>query len=98
MFTFTVPDHVWTDHEYLTEILMWLIYSIGGSRRAGHRLRPHHLGRLLADLPAGQASALRLRRAGLALAALAGWPIWGPRAQMITFALTCLELYWLQDT
>ena len=32
---------------------------------------------------------------GLALAALAGAPIWGPRAQMITFTLTCLELYWI---
>ena len=33
---------------------------------------------------------------GLAIAAVAGSPIWGPRAQMITFALSCLELYWLQ--
>src|SRR5487761_817776 len=24
LYTFTVPTHVWTDHEYLTEILMWL--------------------------------------------------------------------------
>ncbi|TME08522.1 MAG: hypothetical protein E6I69_05265 [Chloroflexi bacterium] len=32
---------------------------------------------------------------GLGLGAVAGYPIWGPRAQMITFALTCLELYWL---
>src|ERR1700686_5677181 len=31
IFTFTVPSHVWTDHEYLTEILMWLVYqSTGG--------------------------------------------------------------------
>jgi preprotein translocase subunit Sec61beta len=33
---------------------------------------------------------------GLAIAAVAGSPIWGPRAQMITFFFTCLELYWLQ--
>jgi hypothetical protein len=33
---------------------------------------------------------------GLALGAVVGSPIWGPRAQMITFFLTCLELYWLQ--
>jgi hypothetical protein len=32
---------------------------------------------------------------GLAMGALAGAPIWGPRAQMITFTLTCLELYWI---
>jgi hypothetical protein len=33
---------------------------------------------------------------GLAIGAIAGSPIWGPRAQMITFFLSCLELYWLQ--
>jgi len=33
---------------------------------------------------------------GLALGAVVGSPIWGPRAQMITFFLTCLELFWLQ--
>ncbi len=32
---------------------------------------------------------------GIFIGAVAGDPIWGPRAQMITFALTCLELYWL---
>jgi len=31
IFTFTVPNHVWTDHEYLTESLMWLIYSNMGA-------------------------------------------------------------------
>src|SRR5690348_17699667 len=30
LFTFTVSGHVWTDHEYLTEILMWLTYSALG--------------------------------------------------------------------
>jgi hypothetical protein len=33
---------------------------------------------------------------GLAIGTLAGAPIWGPRAQMITFALSCLELYWIR--
>jgi hypothetical protein len=35
--------------------------------------------------------------AGLAVAlgAAAGGPIWGPRAQMITFVFACLELMWL---
>src|SRR3979490_337258 len=31
IFTFTVPGHVWTDHEYLTEILMWLVYRAAGT-------------------------------------------------------------------
>jgi len=30
LFTYTVPSHVWTDHEYLAEILMWLTYSAAG--------------------------------------------------------------------
>ncbi len=30
IFTFTATGHVWTDHEYLTEILMWLTYSTFG--------------------------------------------------------------------
>ena len=96
IFTYTVPSHVWTDHEYLTEILMWLIYSKAGAlgisvffgliTYAGFYLLYRQVRRqpfVIAGL-------------GLALAAIAGAPIWGPRAQMITFALTCLELYWLQ--
>src|SRR4029077_5449020 len=30
LFTFTVPTHVWTDHEYLTEVLMWLVFNATG--------------------------------------------------------------------
>ena len=96
LFTYTVPDHVWTDHEYLTEIAMWLTYSAAGTvglaiafglvTWAGFWLIYRQVRRqpfVIAGL-------------GLALGALAGWPIWGPRAQMITFFFTCLELYWLQ--
>jgi hypothetical protein len=95
VFTFTVPTHVWTDHEYLTEILMWRIFSIFG------------LPTLIALFGlltwAGfWLMYLQVRRQpfvfvglGLAIGAIAGAPIWGPRAQMITFALSCLELYWI---
>jgi hypothetical protein len=95
IFTFTVPDHVWTDHEYLTEILMWRIYSSLG------------LGVLiilfgLLTWVGFWLMYLQVRRQpfvfvglGLAIGAIAGAPIWGPRAQMITFALSCLELYWI---
>jgi len=95
LFTFTVPDHVWTDHEYLTEVLMWLIYSAAGSvglaivfgliTWAGFWLVYRQVRR----------QPFVIVGLGIALGALAGWPIWGPRAQMITFALSCLELYWL---
>jgi hypothetical protein len=96
IFTFTVPSHVWTDHEYLTEIVMWQVYRAAGTvgiaiffglvTWAGFLILYRHVRRqpfLIVGL-------------GLGLAAIAGYPIWGPRAQMITFGLTCLELYWLQ--
>src|SRR2546430_2571949 len=96
IFTFTASSHVWTDHEYLTEIVMWLIYA--------------NLGLATLVVVFGLLTwagfwlmYLQVRRQpfvfvglGLAIGALAGSPIWGPRAQMITFALSCLELYWLQ--
>jgi len=96
IFTYTVPNHVWTDHEYLTEILMWLVYSRMGAlgisvffglvTYAGFYLMYRQVRR----------QPFVIAGMGLALGAVAGAPIWGPRAQMITFALTCLELYWLQ--
>jgi hypothetical protein len=96
LFTHTVPTHLWTDHEYLTEVLMWLLYSAIGFTGlaiafglitwAGFWLIYRQVRR----------QPFVIVGLGLALAALAGWPIWGPRAQMITFALSCLELYWLQ--
>jgi hypothetical protein len=96
IFTFTVPGHVWTDHEYLTEILMWLVYSTTGVvgisiafgliTWAGFWVMYHQVRR----------QPWVIVGIGLAIAAVAGSPIWGPRAQMITFFFTCLELYWLQ--
>src|SRR5438445_10717748 len=96
IFTFTVPAHVWTDHEYLTEILMWLIYSAAGLAVlcivfglitwAGFYL----IYRQVRHQPFGVVGV------GLAIGAVPGAPMWGPRAQMITFALSCLELYWIQ--
>ncbi|HEY0829546.1 MAG TPA: hypothetical protein VGE99_00290 [Candidatus Dormibacteraeota bacterium] len=95
IFTFTASSHVWTDHEYLTEILMWLIYSklgltvlvlaFGLLTWSGFWL----IYRQVARQP------FVFIGLGLAIGAVAGAPIWGPRAQMITFALSCLELYWL---
>ena len=96
IFTHTVPSHVWTDHEYLTEILMWLTYNATGVvglaiafgllTWAGFWLMYRQVRR----------QPWVIVGMGLAIGAVAGAPIWGPRAQMITFFLTCLELYWLQ--
>src|SRR3989449_5776816 len=96
LFTYTVSSHVWTDHEYLTEILMWLPYSTFG-------VTALVIAFGLLTWAGFWLIYMQVRRqpfvfvgVGLAIAAVAGSPIWGPRAQMITFVLSCLELYWLQ--
>ena len=95
IFTYTATGHVWTDHEYLTETLMWLVYS-----RLGLPVLCVAFG--LITWAGLWLIYLQVRRqpfvivgVGLAVGAIAGSPIWGPRAQMITFAFSCLELYWI---
>jgi hypothetical protein len=97
LYTFTAAGHPWTDHEYLTEVAIWLLSS--------------HLGFAAASLALSLVTVLgfwfllrtaELRRPaplvlalGLVVGALAGAAVWGTRPQMVTFALACLELYWL---
>ena len=96
LFTFTVPAHVWTDHEYLTEILMWLTYSTAGLGALCIAFGViTWLGFWLIYRQVRQQPFV-IVGVGLALGAIAGSPIWGPRAQMITFAMSCVELYWIQ--
>ena len=97
IFTFTAVGHQWIDHEYLTEILMWLTYSTVG-------LAILCIAFGLLTWAGFWLIYLQVRKQpfvfvglGITIAAVAGSPIWGPRAQMITFALTCLELYWLRS-
>lgn len=93
-FTYTVASHHWTMHEWLTEVAFALMHQLAGLGLIIMVLSAiTWLGLLCVMLRA------RLRRpnafilgAGLALATLAGSSIWGPRAQMITFALSCLVL------
>jgi len=93
-FTYTVASHHWTMHEWLTEVLFAVMHQAGG------------LGLIVLVLSVltwfGIVWILlraRLRRPnlfvlgiGVLLAVVAGYPIWGPRAQMITFAFSCLVL------
>jgi hypothetical protein len=93
-FTYTVPGHHWTMHEWLNEVLFAIEYAVGG------------LGLIVLILSAVTWAGLicvmekaRLRRPGRAalgvgmlVAVVAGFPIWGPRVQMITFAFAALTL------
>ena len=98
LYTFTATQHRWTDHEYLTEILMWLGYQHGGFIAIGVAFTLiTWLGFLLLYRAAGGGSQpYVIAGLGIAAGAVAGAPIWGPRAQMITFALSCLEVMWIR--
>jgi hypothetical protein len=98
LYTYTAAGHPWTDHEYLTEVLMWLVRSRLGLAGASIALG---LVTVLGFAVLLRTAALRrpayvVLGLGLILAALAGTPVWGARPQMVTFSLACLELYWLQ--
>jgi hypothetical protein len=94
-YTYTAVGHHWTMHEWLTEVLFAGLNHLGGIALIVVVLSITTWLGLLAVLfrallrkPGYIAAGL-----GLLLATIAGYPVWGPRAQMITFALTCLLLY-----
>jgi hypothetical protein len=93
-FTYTVASHVWTMHEWLSEVLFAELYRWGGLAAVVALLSVVSwlgvlciLARARLDSP-GQ----MVLGTGMVLAVVAGYPIWGPRAQMITFAFACLTL------
>jgi len=97
LFTFTVSGKQWIDPEYTIEIIAYLVYKLGGLT--------------LVSLAFGAVTLVgfvliwfrvRLENANMVIAAivigiagLCGAAVWGPRPQMITFTLTCLEVLWL---
>lgn len=98
LFTYTVPGHAWTDHEYLSELLMYGLGRIGGQLGVSLGLGAVTwagfwliLQRINLHPQPFVATA-----AALGLGAVAGVAVWGPRPQMITFAFICLELYLIE--
>jgi hypothetical protein len=91
LFTYTVSDHRFVAHEWLSEVIMAAVTAVFGL--GGVSLY------FAAITWAGFVGLLRTARAGYVIAGLgvvigvaAGNPIWGPRTQMITFALVVLLL------
>jgi len=97
IFTFTVHGRRWIDPEYTTEIIAYLLFKAGGLTLVSlgfaavtfagflliwRRVRIEKSNPVIAAVLIG-------------VAGLAGAAVWGPRPQMITFAFTCLELFWL---
>ena len=98
LFTYTVRAHVWTDHEYLIEILIALLWKAGGAV-----LISFVFGVVtwigfwwIFQAADGFRRSFVIAGVAIALAAVAGGPIWGPRSQMVTFALAALQLLWLR--
>lgn len=97
LYTFTVSGHRWITHEWLSEVGIALLFQLG-------RLPLLNLALGMVSV-AGFVLVFRSidRRVNFVIASLAitlgvaaGNPIWGPRIQMVTFALTALVLLWLQ--
>jgi hypothetical protein len=91
-FSFTVLDHEWITHEWLSQVFMWLIYQVGG------------LTGLILVFAAIVAIAFWLiyRRCDgrpflaafvVLLAALASAPLWGVRPQMFNILFAALFVF-----
>jgi len=98
LFTYTVSGKAWADQEWGSEVLGDLIFRAGGflafslAYTAVTWLGFWFIWRRIAveRVPALIAGAC------IGVAAAAGVEVWGPRSQMISFALTCLTLYWVE--
>jgi hypothetical protein len=98
LFTYTATNRVWADQEWGSEVLGELIFHAGGflafslAYAAVTWVGFWFIWRRIAleRVPALIAGAC------IAVAAAAGVEVWGPRSQMISFALTCLTLYWVE--
>ena len=94
-FTYTVANHHWTMHEWLNEVLFAVEFAVGGLGLIVLILSAVTWLGLLAVI---QKARLRnpgrgVLGLGMLIAVVAGFPIWGPRVQMITFAFSALTMF-----
>lgn len=97
LFTYTVADHRWITHEWLSEVSLAVLFALGRlplvslvlglCTAAGFLLIWRSIDRRINFLIAALAVALGVAAAN---------PIWGPRIQMITFTLAALTYLWIQ--
>jgi hypothetical protein len=97
LYTYTVSGHRWITHEWLSEVGLSLLYALGrlpleslvlgAVTAAGFFLVYRAIDRRVNFVIAGLV---------LVLGVAAANPIWGPRIQMITFALTALTYLWVK--
>ena len=99
LFTYTASNRTWADQEWGSEVIGDMIFRAGGFLAFSLAYvavtwvgfwfiwRRIALERVPALIAGGC----------IAVAAAAGVEVWGPRSQMISFALTCLTLYWVES-
>lgn len=92
IFSFTVSDHEWITHEWLSEVIMWTVYSIGGFPALSIAFA------VLSALSLWlvyRCSEGRPYMAGLIalLAALAAAPCFGVRPQMFSLVMVAAFVY-----
>jgi len=92
VFSFTVPEHAWVTHEWLSQVVMWLIYEAGGFPGliivfALLTAVTYWLIYLVCDGRPYLAGFLLL------LAALTSAIVWGARPQMFNLLLTAVFVH-----
>ena len=94
-FTYTVPQNHWTMHEWLWEVILALIHDNLGLWAVILLISVSTWLGLMAVVAKARADrpGVGMLALGLVAAVLVGAPIWGPRVQMLTFALICLVLW-----
>lgn len=97
LYTFTVPDHRWITHEWLSEALLAVLFALGRLPVISYVLGlVTALGFVLIWLAIDKRVNFVIGGLVLALGVAAANPVWGPRVQMITFALASLTYLWIQ--
>src|SRR5438445_10711382 len=96
LYTFSVPDHRWITHEWLSEVVLAVLYAVGRLPLVSLTLGAvTAAGFLLVYLAIERRVNFVIAGLALALGVAAANPIWGPRIQMITFALSALTYLWV---
>src|SRR5207237_5191894 len=97
LYTFTVPDHRWITHEWLSEVVLAVLYAVGRLPLVSLTLGAvTAAGFLLVYLAIDRRVNFVIAGLALPLGVAAANPIWGPRIQMITFALSALTYLWVK--
>jgi len=96
LFTWTVPDHRWITHEWLSEVGLAILFAAGRLSLVSLVLGlVTAAGFILIWLTIDRRVNFVIAGLALALGVAAANPVWGPRVQMITFTLAALTYLWI---